>query len=367
MRIAVPTEIKVHEYRVGLIPAAVRELVKDGNVVLVQSGAGNGIECADRDYRDSGAQIVPDAEALFQASELIVKVKEPQLCECAYLRKGQVLLTYLHLAADGALAQALQRTQCVAIGYETVTAPDGSLPLLIPMSEAAGRMSVQIGAQYLMAPAGGRGVLLGGVAGVPPSKVVVLGAGVAGTHAVQMARGMRADVWAIDRSMARLRAIDDQFNGSVRTLYSTTDAIERALVDADLVIGAVLVPGAAAPKLVSAQMVRRMRRGAVIVDIAIDQGGCFETSRPTTHADPTYIVDGVVHYCVTNIPGAVPRTSTFALNHATLPYVRALARKGWKRATQDDRGLSMGLNVVEGRIVHAGVANALTAPAAALE
>lgn len=362
MRIGVPTEIKAHEYRVGLVPAAVRELVKDGHTVLVQSGAGDGLECADRDYRESGAEIVPDAAAVYQASELIVKVKEPQLTECPHLRRGQVLLTYLHLAANRALALALQRSGCVAIAYETVTGADGALPLLMPMSQIAGRMSVQIGAHHLLKPGGGRGTLLGGVAGVPPGKVVVLGVGAAGTHAVQIARGLRAEVWAVDRSVARLRDIDDRFQGSVRTLYATTEAIERVLVDADLVIGAVLVPGAAAPKLVSEETVRRMHRGAVIVDIAIDQGGCFATSRPTSHADPTYVIDGVVHYCVTNIPGAVPRTSAFALNNATLPYVRALAEKGWERAVKEDRGLQTGLNVVDGRIVHPAVANALAAP-----
>jgi alanine dehydrogenase len=276
-----------------------------------------------------------------------------------------VLFTYLHLAADRAQADALLKSQCVAIAYETVTAADGSLPLLTPMSEVAGRMSIQVGAQYLQQATGGRGVLLGGVPGVAPAKVVVIGAGVAGKNAVEMAHGLRAEVTAIDRSIPRLRELDAQFRGAVRTLFSTSDAIERAVADADLVIGAVLLPGAAAPKLVTSAMVKRMRPGSVMVDIAIDQGGCFQTSRPTTHAAPTYIVDGVIHYCVTNMPGAVPRTSTFALNNATLPYARALADKGWERATADDRGLAAGLNVVRGAIVHPAVAHDLGFPTAA--
>ncbi len=365
MRIGVPTEIKVHEYRVGLIPAAVRELVASGHEVAVQTGAGRGIGCSDEDYRAAGARIAPDAEAVFKDSQLVVKVKEPQPSECARLRRDQVLFTYLHLAADRAQAEALLRSQCVAIAYETVTAADGSLPLLTPMSEVAGRMSIQVGAQYLQQATGGRGVLLGGVAGVAPAKVVVIGAGVAGTNAVEMAHGLRADVTAIDRSIPRLRELDAQFRGSVRTLFSTSDAIEREVADADLVIGAVLLPGAAAPKLVTAAMIKSMRPGSVVVDIAIDQGGCFQTSRPTTHAAPVYTVDGVIHYCVTNMPGAVPRTSTFALNNATLPYVRALADKGWERATTEDRGLAAGLNVLRGQIVHPAVAHDLGFPSAA--
>jgi alanine dehydrogenase len=365
MRVGVPTEIKVHEYRVGLVPAAVRELVTAGHEVAVQSGAGRGIGCSDDDYRAAGARIAADADAIFRESQLIVKVKEPQPAECARLRRDQVLFTYLHLAADRVQADALLKSQCVAIAYETVTAADGSLPLLTPMSEVAGRMSIQVGAQYLQQATGGRGVLLGGVPGVAPAKVVVIGAGVAGKNAVEMAHGLRAEVTAIDRSIPRLRELDAQFRGAVRTLFSTSDAIERAVADADLVIGAVLLPGAAAPKLVTGAMVKRMRPGSVMVDIAIDQGGCFQTSRPTTHAAPTYIVDGVIHYCVTNMPGAVPRTSTFALNNATLPYARALADKGWERATADDRGLAAGLNVVRGAIVHPAVAHDLGFPTAA--
>lgn len=362
MRVGVPKEIKVHEYRVGLVPAAVRELVQAGHEVEVQSGAGQGIGCSDEDYRRAGARVVPDAEAVWAQSQLIVKVKEPQLPECARLRRDQVLFTYLHLAADPVQAEALQRSGCVAIAYETVTGAEGSLPLLTPMSEVAGRMSVQVGASCLQKPMGGRGVLLGGVAGVGAAQVVVIGAGVAGTNAIEMAHGLRAQVTAIDRSIERLRHLDALFHGGVRTLYSTTEAIERAVHEADLVIGAVLVPGAAAPKLVKAEMIRRMRPGSVVVDIAIDQGGCFETSRPTTHAEPTYVLDGVIHYCVTNMPGAVPHTSTIALNHATLPYVVALATLGWERATREVAGLAAGLNVVHGRIVHPAVAAALGIP-----
>jgi len=359
MRIGVPSEIKVHEYRVGLMPAAVRELVSDGHQLAVQSGAGNGVGCSDEDYRAAGAQILPDARAVFGASEMIVKVKEPQAAECALLRPGQVLFTYLHLAADRAQAEALMKSGAVAIAYETVTAPDGSLPLLVPMSEVAGRMSVQVGAYYLQKAQGGRGVLLGGVAGIPPARVLVIGGGVAGTHAVEMAHGLRADVTVIDRSLPRLRALDVQFHGVVQTLFSTLETIERCVADADLVIGAVLVPGAAAPKLVSEAMIKRMRPGSVVVDIAIDQGGCFATSRPTTHADPVYVMHGVTHYCVTNMPGAVARSSAQALNNATLPYVKALARKGWQKALADDSGLKAGLNVLEGRVVHAAVARDL--------
>jgi alanine dehydrogenase len=331
----------------------------------VQTGAGGGIDCSDEDYRAAGARIAPTAESVFNDSQMIVKVKEPQLGECARLRRDQVLFTYLHLAADRPQAEALIKSQCVAIAYETVTAADGSLPLLMPMSEVAGRMSIQVGAQYLQQGNGGRGVLLGGVPGVTPAKVVVIGAGVAGTNAIEMAHGLRADVTAIDRSIRRLRELDRQFHGAVRTLFSTADTIERAVADADLVIGAVLLPGAAAPKVVTAAMIRRMRPGSVVVDIAIDQGGCFQTSRPTTHAAPIYVIDGVIHYCVTNMPGALPRTSAFALNNATLPYVKALADKGWERATADDIGLAAGLNIVRGAVVHPAVAHELGLPVAA--
>jgi alanine dehydrogenase len=363
MRIGVPAEIKIHEYRVGLMPASVRELVQSGHTVSVQTGAGNGVGAADEDYRKAGASIAPDAATVFTGSDLVVKVKEPQLKECAMLRPGQVLFTYLHLAADLAQTEALMKSGAVAIAYETVTARDGSLPLLVPMSEVAGRMSVQVGAYYLQKAQGGRGVLLGGVAGIPSGKVVVIGGGVAGTAAVEMAHGLRGEVTVIDRSLPRLRALDVQFHGAVQTIFSTAESIERAVAEADLLIGAVLVPGAAAPKLVSEAMIKRMRPGSVVVDIAIDQGGCFETSKPTTHADPVYVVHGVTHYCVTNMPGAVARSSALALNNATLPYVKALADKGWQQALADDAGLKAGLNVVNGQVVHAAVAKDLGLPA----
>jgi len=363
MRIGVPAEIKIHEYRVGLMPASVRELVQSGHTVSVQTGAGNGVGAADEDYRKAGASIAPDAATVFTGSDLVVKVKEPQLKECAMLRPGQVLFTYLHLAADLAQTEALMKSGAVAIAYETVTARDGSLPLLVPMSEVAGRMSVQVGAYYLQKAQGGRGVLLGGVAGIPSGKVVVIGGGVAGTAAVEMAHGLRAEVTVIDRSLPRLRALDVQFHGAVQTIFSTAESIERAVAEADLLIGAVLVPGAAAPKLVSEAMIKRMRPGSVVVDIAIDQGGCFETSKPTTHADPVYVVHGVTHYCVTNMPGAVARSSALALNNATLPYVKALVDKGWQQALADDAGLKAGLNVVNGQVVHAAVAKDLGLPA----
>jgi alanine dehydrogenase len=362
MRIGVPTEIKVHEYRVGLMPASVRELTSHGHAVQVQSGAGVGVGCSDADYQAAGATIAPTAAAVFANNDMIVKVKEPQAAECAMLRPGQLLFTYLHLAADREQADGLMRSGAVAIAYETVTAPDGSLPLLVPMSEVAGRMSIQVGALYLQKALGGRGVLLGGVPGVPAANVVVIGGGVAGTHAAEMAHGLRADVTIIDRSLPRLRQLDAQFHGAVHTQFSTVDAIERAVVDADLVIGSVLVPGAAAPKLVTEAMIQRMRPGSVVVDIAIDQGGCFATSRPTTHADPVYVQHGVTHYCVTNMPGAVARTSAQALNNATLPYVRALADLGWQKAIAADAGLRNGLNVLEGRIVHPAVARDLGLP-----
>ena len=359
MKIGVPREIKIHEYRVGLVPASVRELVAAGHSVAVESGAGLGVGCSDGDYVASGATIVANAEAVFAAADMIVKVKEPQPEECARLRRGQLLFTYLHLAADADQAKALMASGATCIAYETVTAPDGSLPLLTPMSEVAGRMSVQVGATCLQKAMGGAGVLLGGVPGVKPAKVVVIGGGVSGTHAAEMAQGLRADVTIIDRSIKRLRDLDVQFGGAVKTLFSNAANIEAAVTEADLVIGAVLVPGAAAPKLVTEAMIYAMRPGSVVVDIAIDQGGCFATSRPTTHAEPTYEVHGVVHYCVTNMPGAVARTSAFALNNATLPYVKALADKGWEKAVQDDAGLAAGLNVVAGKVVHPAVARDL--------
>ena len=359
MRVGVPKEIKVHEYRVGLVPAAVRELVESGHEVLVQTGAAAGIGFADADYQRVGAKIAASAEEVFEKADLIVKVKEPQPQECARLRPGQVLYTYLHLAADKAQAEALQKSGATCIAYETVTAPDGSLPLLTPMSEVAGRMSVQVGAYCLQKANGGRGILLGGVPGVAPAKVVVLGGGVAGTNAVEMAVGLRADVTVVDRSVKRLRELSSIFGPSLRTEYSTQEHVDALVIDADLVIGAVLIAGAAAPKLVTRDMVRRMKAGAVLVDISIDQGGCFDTSRPTTHAEPTYVVDDVIHYCVTNMPGAVPRTSTFALNNATLPFARRLADHGWKAALKADPHLANGLNVHAGHITNEAVANDL--------
>jgi alanine dehydrogenase len=359
MKIGVPKEIKVHEYRVGLVPAGVHELVERGHQVLVQSGAGAGIGFEDADYEAAGAKIAAQAADVFGAADLIVKVKEPQLAECKMLRSGQILFTYLHLAADKAQAEALLASGATAIAYETVTAPDGSLPLLTPMSEVAGRMSVQVGATCLQKANGGFGVLLGGVPGVQPAKVVILGGGVSGTHAAEMAVGLRADVTVVDRSVKRLRELSTMFSSQLKTVYSTAHAIEGLVRDADLVIGAVLIAGAAAPKLVTRAMVKTMKPGAVLVDIAIDQGGCFETSRPTTHAEPTYVLDGVIHYCVTNMPGAVPRTSTFALTNATLPYVQAIANHGWRQALASDAGLARGLNVHAGQLTHAAVAQAL--------
>src|SRR6266436_5122317 len=350
MLIGVPKEVKSHEYRVGLVPGSVRELVHHGHKVVVESGAGGGIGFDDAAYENAGAEILVRAADVFAAAELIVKVKEPQPAEVSALREDQILFTYLHLAADRALTEALLRSGAVAIAYETVTDKTGGLPLLAPMSEVAGRMSVQVGAHCLEKEQGGKGVLLGGVPGVKAAKVVVIGGGVSGTNAARMAMGMEAYVTVIDKSLPRLYELDLQFGSQLHTLFSTVENIEKEVAAADLVIGAVLVPGAAAPKLVTLDMVKRMKPGSVIVDIAIDQGGCFETSRPTTHAAPTYVDQGVVHYCVTNMPGAVARTSTFALNNATLPFVLALADKGWRKALQDDVHLRRGLNVHAGAV-----------------
>jgi alanine dehydrogenase len=359
MRIGVPREIKVHEYRVGLVPAGVRELTAAGHEVVVETAAGNGIGVDDAQFRAAGAAIAPRAADVFARADLVVKVKEPQPVECAMLRKDQVLFTYLHLAADRAQAEALMKSGATAIAYETVTGRNGSLPLLTPMSEVAGRMSIQVGAASLQKANGGFGVLLGGVPGVPPAKVIIIGGGVAGTHATEMAVGLRADVTVVDRSVDRLRELSSIFGSTIRTAYSTTETIERLVKDADLVVGAVLVTGAAAPRLLSRATIATMKPGAVLVDISIDQGGCFETSRPTTHAEPTFVVDGVIHYCVANMPGAVPRTSTLALTNATLPYVRALADLGWQAAFKRDPGLAAGLNVHAGEITHEAVAKAL--------
>jgi alanine dehydrogenase len=362
MLVGVPKEIKTHEYRVGLVPSSVRELVHHGHRVLVQSGAGAGIGVDDAAYRAAGAEIAAGPEEVFERAELVVKVKEPQAEEWRRLRPDQVLFTYLHLAADRPQAEGLLASGCVAIAYETVTDRRGRLPLLAPMSEVAGRMSIQVGAHHLEKMQGGAGILLGGVPGVHAAKVVVLGGGVAGTNAIRMAMGLEAQVYVIDRSLDRLYELDLQFGPILNTEYSTVDAIERHVGTADLVVGAVLIPGAAAPKLVTREMIRRMRRGSVFVDIAIDQGGCAETSRPTTHADPVYVEEGVIHYCVTNMPGAVPRTSTFALNNATLPFVLALAGKGWRRACAEDPHLADGLNVVRGALVYEAVARDLGLP-----
>ncbi len=359
MKIGVPREIKTLEFRVGMTPAGVRELVSDGHEVFVESNAGEGIGMSNADYVAAGAKVLATAEEVFARADMIVKVKEPQLGECAMLRDDQVLFTYLHLAADPGQTAALVKSGTTAIAYETVTAKDGSLPLLTPMSEVAGRLSIQAGAFALQKANGGRGILLGGVPGVRPAKVLVIGGGVAGANAADMAVGFGAAVTIVDRSLPRLRQIDEIWGGRVRTLYSTRDAIDELTVESDLVIGAVLVAGAAAPKLVSAQNVKDMNKGSVMVDISIDQGGCFETSRPTTHADPTYVVDGVVHYCVTNMPGAVPRTSTFALTNATLPFVKALANHGWREALARDPHLANGLNVHAGHINHEAVARDL--------
>jgi alanine dehydrogenase len=359
MRIGVPTEVKVHEYRVGLVPGSVRELVHHGQEVVVQTGAGNGIGFSDEDYMAAGARIASSAEEVFAAADMIVKVKEPQAQEIAALRENQVLFTYLHLAADKAQTEGLLRSGAVCIAYETVTDTRGGLPLLAPMSEVAGRMSVQVGAHLLEKEQGGRGVLLGGVPGVPAAKVVILGGGVSGTNAARMAMGVEAWVTVIDKSLPRLYELDLQFGSELHTLYSTVENIENEVTSADLVIGAVLVPGAAAPKLITREMIQRMRPGSVFVDIAIDQGGCAETSRATTHAHPTYVESGVVHYCVTNMPGAVPRTSTFALNNATLPFVLALATKGWKQALSEDVHLRAGLNIAYGRLTQHAVGQAL--------
>jgi alanine dehydrogenase len=366
MLVGVPKEIKTHEYRVGMVPGSVRELVHHGHLVVVETGAGSGIGFTDEDYVRAGAAIAPDAAAVFAQADMVVKVKEPQPGEIAMLRPGQVLFTYLHLAADKAQTEGLMRSGAVCIAYETVTDARGGLPLLAPMSEVAGRMAVQVGAHLLEKEQGGLGVLLGGVPGVPAAKVVIIGGGVAGTNAARMAMGVEAHTIVIDKSLPRLYELDMQFGSQLHTRFSTVETIEREVIDADLVVGAVLVPGAAAPKLVTRDMVRRMKRGAVMVDIAIDQGGCFETSRPTTHAAPTYVEEGVIHYCVTNMPGAVARTSTFALNNATLPFALALADKGWEKALADDVHLRRGLNVCGGRVTHEAVAAALGLPHAAI-
>ena len=362
MRVGVPKEIKVHEYRVGLTPASVAELVAHGHEVFVETKAGNGIDCPDSAYEKAGAKILPTAADVFAQSDMIVKVKEPQPQEIAMLEARHLLFTYLHLAADKPQAEGLMKSGATCIAYETVTSKTGALPLLKPMSEVAGRMSVQVGAHYLEKEPGGRGVLLGGVPGVAPAKVAILGGGVSGVNAAQMAVGMRADVTIYDISNERLAELDMFFGSQIKTAYASKSAIAHAVKEAELVIGAVLVPGAAAPKLVTREMLKTMKRGSVLVDIAIDQGGCFETSHPTTHSDPVFEVDGIIHYCVANMPGAVARTSAFALNNATLPFAIKLANLGAEEAMRQDPHLANGLNVSGGKIRHEAVAEALDLP-----
>ncbi|MEP6971266.1 MAG: alanine dehydrogenase [Betaproteobacteria bacterium] len=359
MRVGLVREIKNHEYRVGLTPASVRDLSARGHTVLVHAGAGSAIGLTDTHYKLAGATIAADAATVFDQSEIVVKVKEPQPDECAMLRSGQILYTYLHLAPDPQQTAALVNSGAICIAYETITGPSGGLPLLAPMSEVAGRMAVQAGAAHLEITKGGMGVLLGGVPGVPAAHVVIIGAGVVGTHALQVAVGMGARVTVLDKNVDRLRQLDLTFGNRIHTLYSSTQNLEDTVLDAELVIGGVLIPGAAAPKLVTRKMIGAMKKGAVVVDVAIDQGGCFETSHATTHADPTFVVDGVVHYCVANMPGAVARTSTFALNNATIGHAVALADKGWKQALRDDPHLRNGLNVAEGKVTYEAVAQAL--------
>ena len=359
MQIGVPKEIKVHEYRVGLTPSSVRECVAHGHKVLVETLAGAGIGAGDDEYRKAGAEVVGSAAEVFRRAEMIVKVKEPQAVERRMLRDGQLLFTYLHLAPDPDQAKDLVASGAICVAYETVTSPAGGLPLLAPMSEVAGRLAVQAGARCLEKSAGGMGVLLGGVAGVAPARIVILGAGVVGTNAAQMAVGTGAQVVVIDRSIDALRRIDAMFNGRAMTVFSNTDNVEHEVLRADLVISGVLIPGAEAPKLITKAMLPQMKPGSVIVDVAIDQGGSVETSRPTTHAEPTYVIDGVVHYMVANMPGAVPRTSTYALNNATLPFTLALANKGWRKALADDPHLKAGLNVAAGKVTYKAVAKAL--------
>ncbi|BCI70612.1 alanine dehydrogenase [Sphingomonas sp. S17] len=362
MRVGVPKEIKNHEYRVGLTPPSVAELVAAGHEVIVETKAGSGIDFEDQDYVDAGARIVATAAEVFDQAEMIVKVKEPQPQEVAMLRPHHLLFTYLHLAADKPQAEGLMASGATCIAYETVTSPRGGLPLLKPMSEVAGRMAVQVGAHYLEKEQGGRGVLLGGVPGVAPAKVAILGGGVSGVNAAQMAVGLRADVTIYDINNDRLAELDMFFSSQIKTAYASKAAIAAAVKNAHLVIGAVLVPGAAAPKLVTRDMLKTMKRGSVLVDIAIDQGGCFETSHATTHEDPVFEIDGVIHYCVANMPGAVARTSAFALNNATLPFALRLANMGAEAAMKADAHLANGLNVSGGKIRHAAVAEALDLP-----
>jgi alanine dehydrogenase len=362
MKIGIPTEIKSSEYRVGMTPAGVKELSLNGHEIAVQSNAGAAIGFSNEDYVAAGAIILETAEAVFEFADMIIKVKEPQPVECAMLRSNQVLFTYLHLAPDPEQAEALMKSGATCIAYETVTQSSGGLPLLAPMSEVAGRLSIQAGATHMQMLHGGSGMLLGGVPGVEPAKVLIIGGGVVGLNAAKMAIGLGADVTIVDRSIDRLRQLDDIFHGRVKTLFSTADTIEREALRSQLIIGAVLIPGASAPKLITRELVGRLSTGTVMVDVAIDQGGCFETSRPTTHQDPTYVIDGVVHYCVANMPGAVARTSTLALTNATLPFALALANKGAFDALDQNPHLAAGLNVNAGVITNAAVAEALGKP-----
>ena len=359
MRLGIPTEIKNHEYRVGMMPAAVHEAVTHGHEVFVQSGAGKGMGCSDGDYEKAGAKITATAKEIFADSDMIVKVKEPRPAECRMLGRDQLLFAYLHLAADPVQADLLAQSGCTAIAYETITDDHGHLPLLSPMSEIAGRMSVQAGAVALQRNNGGSGILPGGVPGTDVARVVVLGGGVVGTNAARMAMGLGADVVVLDKSLPRLRQLEEAFGPNLKTRFATLEATKELSCRADLLIGAVLVPGSDTPKLVSRAMLDEMKAGTVLVDVAIDQGGCFETSRPTTHDDPTFIVNDIVHYCVTNMPGVVARTSTVALNNATLPFILALADKGWKRAVSEDRHLRHGVNIHDGHVTNKAVATAL--------
>lgn len=360
MLIGVPKEIKTLEHRVGLVPSSVKEFINHGHEVIIETGAGKAINFTDDVYRKAGAHIAASAEEVFAKADMIVKVKEPQASEIKMLREDQILFTYLHLAADPPQATGLMESGCIAIAYETVTGAGGrSLPLLEPMSEIAGRLSVQVGAYNLQKHKGGTGRLLGGVPGVKPGNVLIIGGGVAGFHAAQMATGLGANVTILEKSNPRMRFLDDYFHGRANIVYSGADVIERYVQNSDLVVGAVLIPGAAAPMLISKPMLSTMMPGSVIVDIAIDQGGCFETSKPTTHDEPTYVVDNVVHYCVANMPGAVPLTSALALNHSVLPYALDLADKGWKQALSDNAGFRAGLNVCKGEVTHKGVADSL--------
>jgi alanine dehydrogenase len=359
MKIGVPKEIKTLEFRVGLVPPVVHQLTASGHKVFVETGAGSGIGKTDEDYRAAGAEILANADQVFEAAVMIVKVKEPQPVEIVRLTPHHILFTYLHLAPDPEQTKGLMKSGATCIAYETITDAKGRLPLLAPMSQVAGRMATQVGAALLLKPAGGRGMLIGGVPGVAPAKVVILGGGVSGEHAAEMAVGMRADVTLFDISPSRLEQLDEQFGGRLKTVFSTAQSVREAVIDADLVIGCVLLPGAAAPKLVKLEDLQHMRKGSVLVDVAIDQGGCFETSRPTTHAEPTFTVDGIIHYCVANMPGAAPLTSTYALGAATAPYVYALANKGVDAALASDPGFAKGLNVKAGKITCPAVAEAL--------